>query len=197
LCTTIGNDAIYAMPEDSYGIAWATTGNHLHINTNPYDNPSGGLWFFSNAVSTTGPTPFSEAWTNYSVVPPAIGSLQAQPHPCCKWETETISVTGISVSIPSQSATVIPFNADFTLTKPLLLAKTRTTPTPQNVDFLFVDAGRVVRFDLTGPNPNYSLEVRSSSSIVLGFIILTLDSNLGFTTNSFSPTLVNEYDFPT
>jgi len=197
LCTTVGNDAIYAMPEDSYGIAWATTGDHLHINTNPYNNPTGGLWFFSNAVSSTGATPFGEAWTKYTVVPPASGSLQAQPHPCCKWETETITLTGTSVLIPSQSVTPITFHANFTLTKPLLLAETRTTSTPQNVDFLFVDTNKVVKFDLVGPSPNYSMEVRSSSDVVLGFLILTLGSNLGFTTNSFSPTLVSEYNFPT
>jgi hypothetical protein len=195
LATNAGNGYIFALPEDTYSFAWTSTGNHLQVVLNPYNPPSVPLWMFSNKVGTAGN--IVEAWTKYAIVPPVSGA-QALPKPCCSWESETITVSGSSVDVPSWGLGAITYMVNFVLPHPILVAKTNTGTVNAFSELILIDAGRTLRIMLNGPPGSTSLDIYSASSILIGHLIITLDTNSGFsnTNPSFSPTAVSEYNFP-
>nr|URG14376.1 MAG: capsid protein [Picornaviridae sp.] len=179
LAVSIANDEIFLMPEDDYQWKWSTTGNRLLISGSTYTIPT-DVRLLTNTCDIVQASP-TLAWTFYTVYPPSAGP-QASPFPCASFKVESISRSGnISVTIPSQSASAIPFGTDFTLTKPLLTANTDN-------DYIVIASGTIVHFEAIANN----VIAVTRDGLPAGRIIYSLNANVGITTNTFSPTLVVE-----
>jgi hypothetical protein len=181
LAISEANDEIFLMPEDEYQWRWSTTGNRLLISGSTYTIPT-DVRLLTNTADYTQLNP-SQAWTLYTVYPPSSGP-QSAPFPCASFKTEAISrVNNVSITIPSQQVAAIPFDTDFTLTKPLL---TYTTDNRYKI----IAQGTVVRFDGSIANNTTAVIIDGLSA---GRIIYSVNANASITNNTFSPTFVAEF----
>lgn len=196
LAVSTDNSEIYALPENTYTIAWSTSGSRLEVLLAPYSIPTGGLYVFSNRTINANNT-ITELWSKYTIVSPNAGTLQSVPDPCSKFESETVTLDTSSnprrIIIPALSNNYIVSGTDFTLNVPVLLT-IGTNSASDNVPLIIVNKGTLVRLIIElAPNGNYSIALHNASTGTrIGAFVISLASNTGFTTNSFSPTAVTE-----